>query len=122
MKKILEFIKNYKFHIIMFIIILGLFIILKNIELTHECKHLYSCIPCPCTYDYVPGFLILKALKGHVIPDILKIYFIIETIRLVFYVGKTGGIKREIVYSLLILIAIYLFDYITNMFLNTSFV
>ena len=113
--------KKYIFHIIMFIIILVLFIILKNIELTHECKYLYNCIPCPCTYD-VPGFLVLKALKSPVIPFILITYFVIEVIRLIFNIYKYNKIKKEIIYSLLVLIVLYLFNYITNILLNTIFI
>ena len=121
MNKILKFIKNYKFHIIMFIIILVLFIILKNIELTYECKHLYNYIPCPCTYD-VFGFSILKALKGYIVPFILIIYFIVKLTRLIIDIYQYNKLKIKIVYSLLVVIIIYLFNYITNILLNTIFV
>ena len=122
MKKIL---KKYIFHIIMFIIILVLFIILKNIELTNECTCNVQCIkapcPCICTYD-VFAFSTLKTLKSPIVPFILVIYFVLEVIKLIFNLYKSKSIKREIIYSLLILIVIYLFDCITSMSLNTIFV
>ena len=110
--------KKYMFHIIMCTIVIILFVILKNIELTQKCEYMHNCIPCPCTYD-VPGFLILKALKGYIVPFIVIIYFIVEVIRLTFNFYRYNKIKKEIVYSLLLLVAIYFLNYTTNLFLNT---
>lgn len=108
--------KNNKFYIIYIIILIidfCTFLAMKYIEVNNECKVLWLCIECPCSYDYIKGYSILHLIKVGIIPIISIIIYIINIIKII----KNSKNPLDIIFSSSCLIIVLLINYLTNKYL-----